>query len=74
MQEYADGLERISGQRPDEKVLCRFGGQGWDSEFDNWDQTLGTIDAIVEFLTPTIRPLLSKAEKHFSLHGAALPR
>ncbi len=63
---HSDGLERISGQRSRAEVICRFRGQGWDSEPVGWDETLETIDAIVNLLSPTIGSVRSEAEEQFA--------
>ena len=69
--ENADGLEEISGQRPDgnvKAVVCRFPGQGWSAEDTDRVKMVDTVSSIVEFLRSTVAGLRVKAEQQYAAH------
>jgi hypothetical protein len=66
-------LRGVTGQYPEDGVLCRFQGCGWENASGDSQRMIPTVDAIVDALEPSIPALRSLAESEFAIFQSKYP-
>lgn len=73
LEEQSDVLRGVTGQSPEDGVLCRFQGSGWENATAALENLVPTVDAIVSALEPSIPALRSLAESEFAIFQSKYP-
>jgi len=73
LEEQSDVLRGVTGQSPEDGVLCRFQGSGWENATAALEKLVPTVDAIVNALESSIPALRSLAESEFAIFQAKYP-
>jgi hypothetical protein len=66
LREQSEVVRGLTGQSPDDKVLCRFQGNGWDNDTADSQRMISTVDAVVGALAASLPALRSSAESEFA--------
>jgi hypothetical protein len=73
LEEQSDVLRGVTGQSPEDGVLCRFQGSGWENATAALEKLVPTVDAIVNALESSIPALRSLAESEFAIFQSKYP-
>jgi hypothetical protein len=73
LEEQSDVLPGVTGQSPEDGVLCRFHGSGRENATAALEKLVPTVDAIVNALEPSIPALRSLAESEFAIFQSKYP-
>jgi hypothetical protein len=73
LREQSEALRGVTGLGPDEKILYRFQGQGWENQARGSQTMVELIDAIVDTLAPSLGALRSLAQSEFATFRSQYP-